>query len=187
MATEPLAFEDLCVGDQWESAVHEMSSGEIREFADLTGDFNRIHLDEEFAASTPFGKPIAHGLLGLSLMAGLSTVSPSVRTTALLTVQGWRFRKPIFVGDEVKVITQVAEIREHGRRHGEVHWYQKLVNQRDEIVQDGMLTTLVERRHKAPAKPRERLRTDQPVAGVSAPLGDAVSTESTSGVVSSTA
>ncbi len=76
MAAEPLAFEDLRVGDEWQSSSHEMSSSEIREFADLTGDFNRIHLDEEFAATTPFGKPIAHGLLGLSLMAGLSTVSP---------------------------------------------------------------------------------------------------------------
>jgi 3-hydroxybutyryl-CoA dehydratase len=168
MSAELLAFEDLRIGDEWVSATHQLSSSEIREFADLTGDYNRIHLDEEFAKSTPFGKPIAHGLLGLSLMAGLSTIAPAVRTTALLSIHGWRFRKPVFVGDTIRVVTQVAEIREHGRRHGEVHWYQRLVNQKDEVVQDGMLTTLVERRVKIGAKSRDLVRIDA-AANVSPP------------------
>jgi 3-hydroxybutyryl-CoA dehydratase len=160
MAAEPLAFEDLHVGDEWISGSHEVSMSEIREFADLTGDYNAIHLDEEYAKKTPFGKPIAHGLLGLAWMAGLSTIAPWVRTTALLSIHGWRFRKPVFVGDTLRVVTQVAEIREHGRRHGEVHWYQRLINQKDDVVQDGMLTTLVERRVKAPARQRDLVRVD---------------------------
>jgi acyl dehydratase len=186
MAAELLAFEDLRVGDEWVSATHEMSSSEIREFADLTGDFNRIHLDEDFAKSTPFGKPIAHGLLGLSLMAGLSTVAPAVRTTALLSVQGWRFRKPVFVGDIVRVVTQVAEIREHGRRHGEVHWYQRLVNQHDEVVQDGMLSTLVERRVKIAARPRDLVRIDPASSKLSPHVEESSSSKAISSIASQT-
>ena len=145
MADKLLAFEDLRVGDNWTSNSREMTSGEIREFADLTGDFNRLHIDEAYAAETPFGEPIAHGLLGLSVLAGLSSVAPNVRTTALLDISAWRFRKPIFVGDEIHVHTEVVELRDRGRKHGEVQWYRKLVNHRGEIVQDGMITTLVER------------------------------------------
>jgi acyl dehydratase len=162
MAAEPLAFEDLRVGDEWISQPREISSGEIREFADLTGDYNRIHLDEEYAATTPFRKPIAHGLLGLSLMSGMSTISPAVLTTALLSISGWRFRHPVFIGDSLRVLTQVAEVREHGRRHGEVHWYQRLINQHDQVVQDGMIVTLVERRVKAPSRRKETTRIDVP-------------------------
>lgn len=160
MADKLLAFEDLQVGDSWTSDSREMTSSEIREFADLTGDFNRIHIDEAYAAETPFGEPIAHGLLGLSVLAGLSSVAPSIRTTALLDIHAWRFRKPIFVGDQIYVVTEVAELREHGRRHGEVHWYRKLVNQRGEIVQDGMLTTLVEREIPIASKRSKKIRID---------------------------
>jgi acyl dehydratase len=137
-----------------------MTSSEIREFADLTGDFNRLHLDDEYAAQTPFGEPIAHGLLGLSVLVGLSSVAPTVQTTALLDIHSWRFRKPIFVGDQIHAVTAVTALREHGRRHGEVHWYRKLVNQRGEIVQDGMLTTLVVRDTPASSKRTKILRID---------------------------
>ncbi|MDZ4849164.1 MAG: MaoC/PaaZ C-terminal domain-containing protein [Pirellulaceae bacterium] len=145
MSDELLSFEDLQVGDNWTSSSREITSGEIRDFADLTGDFTRIHLDREYAAETPFGAPIAHGLLGLSVLAGLSSVAPTVRTTALVDIRNWQFRKPIYVGDQIHAVTEVTELRDRGRRHGEVHWYRKLINQRGEIVQDGMLTTLVER------------------------------------------
>lgn len=160
MADKLLSFEDLHVGDSWKSDAREMTSGEIREFADLTGDFSKLHLDEAYAAETPFGEPIAHGLLGLSILAGLSSIAPHIRTTALLDIQAWRFRKPIFVGDQIHAVTEVAELREHGRRHGEVHWYRKLVNQRHEIVQDGMITTLVQRELPLSSKRSKILRVD---------------------------
>ncbi len=160
MEDKLLTFEDLRVGDSWTSSSREMTSGEIRNFADLTGDFNRLHLDEQFAADTPFGEPIAHGLLGLSVLAGLSSVAPNVRTAALLDIRSWSFRKPIFVGDHIHAITEVSELRERSRRHGEVHWYRKLINQRGEIVQDGILVTLVEREVPIPSKKTKTIRID---------------------------
>ena len=149
-----LAFEDLKVGDRWVSDRRIISLGEIKEFADLTGDYTPVHVDEEYALETPFRGIIAHGLLGLSLLAGLSTESPKVETVALVDISGWRFRSPIYVGDEIHVVTEVASIADHGRRYGQVQWYRKLVNQRGEVVQDGMLTTIVKRRVTLSAKNR---------------------------------
>jgi acyl dehydratase len=141
-----LTFEDLKVGDRWTSDRRTISAGEIKEFADLTGDFTPIHVDEEYASQTPFRGIIAHGLLGLSLLAGLSTEAPRVDTVALVDISGWRFRNPIYVGDEIHVVTEVAALSDNGRRYGHVQWYRKLVNQKGEIVQDGMLSTIVKRR-----------------------------------------
>lgn len=164
MGDRLLVFEDLRIGDTWTSISREMTSGEIREFADLTGDFTRIHLDEEYAADTPFGAPIAHGLLGLSVLAGLSSIAPTVHTTALLNIQSWQFRKPIFVGDHIHAVTEVTKLNERGRRHGEVEWYRKLVNQHGDIVQDGIFTTLVEREALVSARMNKLQRID-PAAG----------------------
>jgi 3-hydroxybutyryl-CoA dehydratase len=141
-----LTFEDLRVGDRWISDRRIVSTGEIKEFADLTGDFTPIHVDEEYALETPFRGIIAHGLLGLSLLAGLSTEAPRVDTVALVDISGWRFRNPLYVGDEIHVVTEVAAVADHGRRYGQVQWYRKLINQKGEIVQDGMLSTIVKRR-----------------------------------------
>ncbi len=69
-------------------------------------------------------------------MAGLSTDAPRVQTTALVDIRALEICKPVYVGDEIHVITQVAETRERGRRHGEVQWYQRLINQRGEVVQE---------------------------------------------------
>jgi 3-hydroxybutyryl-CoA dehydratase len=143
---DKLWFEDLREGQRWISDSRTISQGEIREFADLTGDFTPIHIDEDYAATTPFRGTIAHGMLGMSLMAGLSTQAPKIETLALLDISAWRFRAPIYVGDEIHVVTEVVEKSDHGRRHGSVKWYRKLVNQRGETVQDGILTTLVCRR-----------------------------------------
>ncbi len=82
-----------------------------------------IHVDPEFAANTPFRQVIAHGLLGLSILAGLSSERPRTRTTALLDVHSWKFIKPILVGDSVTVETEVIDLKPHGRKHGEVHWH----------------------------------------------------------------
>jgi 3-hydroxybutyryl-CoA dehydratase len=149
-----LAFEDLKVGDRWVSDRRVVSLGEIKEFADLTGDFTPVHIDEEYASETPFRGIIAHGMLGLSLLAGLSTEAPKVDTVALVDISGWRFRTPIYVGDEIHVVTEVASVADHGRRYGQVQWYRKLVNQRGEVVQDGMLSTIVKRRVTLSAKNR---------------------------------
>ncbi len=141
--SECLYLEDLAIGASWTSPSRTITETDIVSFAGMTGDFDPLHVDHEFARQTPYGKPIAHGLLGLSLMAGLSSSCPRVRTLALVKVADWQFQRPVFVGDTVHAVTQVESITPRGRRSGEVVWFRKLVNQRGECVQSGRLVTLV--------------------------------------------
>ncbi len=144
--TMPLGFEDLKLGDRWISHERMILEEDIQQFADLTGDQDPLHTDPVFAANGPFGKPVAHGLLGVSFLAGLSSQAPSVQTSAFVAIRTWSFTKPVYAGDQVHVVTEVLDLRPHGRRHGEVHWYRQLVNQHGHIVQEGILVTLVSRR-----------------------------------------
>ena len=141
--SEALYLEDLSPGDSWQSQGRTLTETDLVSFAGLTGDYDPLHIDHEFASETPYGKPIGHGLLGLSLMAGLSSTCPRVRTLALVKVEDWQFQRPIYVGDTIHAVTQVEKISPRGRRSGEVVWFRKLVNQRGECVQSGRIVTLV--------------------------------------------
>ncbi len=152
VTNEPLSFEQLNIGDKWTSVDRTVVAADLQSFADLTGDHDPLHTDSQFAANGPFGKPIAHGLLGLSILAGLSSKAPAVLTAALVNIRSWSFSKPVFVGDVVRAVTEVIDLKPRGRRHGEVHWYRQLVNQKGEKVQDGILVTLVSRRVPLPNK-----------------------------------
>ncbi len=138
-----LYLEDLAIGRLWTSPARTITESDIVSFAGMTGDYDPLHIDHEYARQSPYGKPIAHGLLGLSLMAGLSSNAPRVRTLALVKVTDWQFLHPVYVGDTVHAVTQVESISPRGRRSGEVVWFRKLLNQRDECVQSGRIITLV--------------------------------------------
>ena len=138
-----LYFDELEIGQSWESRARTITETDVMNFAGLTGDFDPLHVDFESAKQSPFGKPIAHGLLGLSLVAGLGSNFPRVHTDAFVAVQDWQFLKPIFFGDTVHVWNEVIDKRAHGRRRGLVRWKRQLVNQRNEVVQEGIFETLV--------------------------------------------
>jgi acyl dehydratase len=172
-----LTFEDLSIGDRWQSEPRTIEIRDIEQFAQLTGDHDRLHTDEEFASQGPFGKPVAHGMLGMSILAGLSSTAPLVQTAALIEVRNWSFCKPIFPGDTVRAVTEVVDLKSHGRRHGQVHWYRQLLNQKGEKVQEGTLVTLVMRGKPLSTRP---VRTDSAhgdliTRAVPAPVGPASS------------
>ena len=142
---EPLHFNDVEVGDTWQSAARTVTEADVVLFAGLTGDFNPLHVDHEYARDTPFGRPIAHGLLGISLMAGLGSHSPCMRTAAFVKLREWCFLKPLYIGDTVHVRTEVLAKDLQGRgRRGLITWKRQLVNQAGEVVQEGTAETLVE-------------------------------------------
>jgi 3-hydroxybutyryl-CoA dehydratase len=156
-----LYFDDLEVGQQWESGGRTVTQADIVNFAGLSGDFNPIHMDHEFAKTTPFHQPIAHGLLVFAIASGLSVTSPLVRTMAFLSIREWQFKGPIFIGDTIRVLTKVLEkeARARGRR-GTVTWHRQLVNQEGKVVQEGISLTLVEGR----ASPKDTAGPHQPEA-----------------------
>jgi len=145
--SEPLHFENLAVGDSWRSLGRTITETDVVNFAGITGDYDPLHMDHEFARRTPFGKPIAHGLLGLSLVAGLSSHFPCVKTVAFMKIENWEFLKPIYVGDTVYAETEVVGKRMNGRRTGSVTWQRRLVNQTGDVLQSGMFETLVSVEH----------------------------------------
>jgi len=126
-------------GDSFRTAGRTITETDVVNFACLSGDFNRLHVDAEYANSTPFGQRIAHGLLVLSVLSGLTTQSAGYRAlepwiVALLDVN-CRFPKPTFIGDTVHVQVSVAE-RSPASRPGRsvVVFRREAVNQRGEIV-----------------------------------------------------
>jgi 3-hydroxybutyryl-CoA dehydratase len=166
-STMHLYFDDLHVGQEFESLGRTITEADIVNFAGLSGDFNPIHVDHVFAQSTPFRRPIAHGLLVLACASGLSVLSPPMRTLAFIGIREWMFRAPLFVGDTIRVRSRVNDLRLRGRgRRGEVDWQRTIVNQDGKVVQEGVLTTLVECRPSAHEQPSDSCRrlTPGPVA-----------------------
>jgi acyl dehydratase len=142
-----LYFDDVQIGQEWESLGRTVTEADIVNFAGLSGDFNPIHIDHEFAKSTPFRRPIAHGMLGMSICSGLGLHAPPMRTLAFLGIREWHFREPIFVGDTLRVHSKILskEPRSRGRR-GVITWQRQLVNQEGRVVQEGVTVTMVEGR-----------------------------------------
>jgi acyl dehydratase len=142
-----LFFDDVEIGQEWLSPGRTVTQTDIVNFAGLSGDFNPIHVDHEFAKTTPFHGPIAHGLLILSISSGLVLHHPPMRTLAFISVRTWQFKGPVFIGDTIRVHTRVLEkeLKARGRR-GRIAWERKILNQDDKVVQEGVTETLVEGR-----------------------------------------
>jgi len=111
---QTLFYEDLSVGAR-EVMEKRVDSSDVVGFAEVSGDRNPIHLSEHFAARTPFGGRIAHGLYTASLISAvLGTRLPG--PGAVYLSQTLNFHAPVRIGDTVTVIVEVAELIDKGRR-----------------------------------------------------------------------
>lgn len=147
-----LFFDDVQVGQEWLSPGRTVTEADIVNFAGLSGDFNPIHVDHDFAKGTLFRRPIAHGLLVWSISSGLIVNSPAMRTLAFTTVKEWHFKEPVFIGDTIRVRSKVVEIEVRARgRRAAITWQRQLLNQDGKMVQEGIIVTLVEGRAAARA------------------------------------
>jgi 3-hydroxybutyryl-CoA dehydratase len=150
-----LTFDDLAVGDTWESPRRTITEADVALFAGLSGDFNPLHVDHHAAAQGPFRRPMAHGLLGLAVASGLVSHAPRVDTVAFLAILEWKFLRPIFFGDTVGVTSRVAALEPKARgRRGVVTWHRKLVNPTGETLQEGLTQTIVRGRTR-PGTPED--------------------------------
>jgi acyl dehydratase len=146
--SERLYFEDLGVGEEYVSPGRTVTESDIVAFAGLSGDYNVLHTDAEFMRSSIFGERIAHGLLGLSISTGLATrATPRPFATIAFLGLRWRFKGPIKIGDTIKVRLRIGEKRDTSKPdRGIVTMQRTVVNQRDEVVQEGETEIMVERR-----------------------------------------
>ncbi len=112
--TQTLYFEDLSVGMR-ESYTKIVKASDVVGFAEISGDRNPIHLSEHFAAKTPFGGRIAHGLYTASLISAvIGTRLPG--PGAIYISQTLRFLAPVRIGDTVEASVEIVELSEKGRR-----------------------------------------------------------------------
>lgn len=141
-----LYFEEFSVGQSIKTASRTVSEDAIFTFAGLTGDYNQIHTDAEFAKTSPFGQRVAHGLLGLSIATGLIMRTGLLEGTVLAfrEIQEWKFVKPIFIGDTVHAVLNVTETKALPRIGGGALISEvELRNQKDEVLQKGTLNLLM--------------------------------------------
>src|ERR1044071_5611913 len=125
------------VGDSAE-ITKTIEQADIDAFARVTGDHNPVHLDEEFAKTTRFGRRIAHGMLTASLISAvLANKLPGEGSVYL--GQTLQFVAPVFPGDEVTARVTVKKIREDKPI---LKLETICVNQRDELVIRGEATVL---------------------------------------------
>ncbi len=108
-----LYYEDMPIGRKFISKARPLSQAEVDRFAELTGDLNRLHIDEEYARKTVFGGRIAHGLLVLSFAIGLWYDMDVTRDSlvALLGIDKVAFRAPARPGDKLHLISRVQSRR----------------------------------------------------------------------------
>lgn len=142
-------YEDLKVGDEFRTPARTLGEYDVAAFAGLSGDYNPVHTDHEFAGSTAFGQPLAHGALGLSVATGLIARTGLFDGTAIafLGIDNWRFSKPIFLGDTIHVRFTIASKRvTKNPEAGILTRAVEVVNQRDEVVQSGDMTLMLRRR-----------------------------------------
>ena len=134
-----LYFEEFSVGQKITTVGRTVTEDNIMNFAGLTGDYNQLHTDEEFAKTTPFGRRIAHGLLVLSYAVGLLGRLGFIEGTALAFRElTWKFSQPVFMGDTVHVKARCRELKPMARLGGGLVIFDlSVVNQEGKTVQKG--------------------------------------------------
>jgi acyl dehydratase len=132
-------YEEFEVGESWESPRRTITEADIVMFAALSGDHNPIHTNEEFAKTTPFGGRILHGPAAFAIATGLESRLGLKEGTAIAFLgMTWDLKGAIKPGDTIHVRERVASKRETKKTTtGIVNFWVELVNQRDEVVQEG--------------------------------------------------
>ncbi len=138
-------FEEFALGDEFTSPARTITEADVTLFAGLSGDYNPLHTDAEFAKETPYGQRIAHGLLGLSIASGLAARAGFIEGTALAFMGlSWKFKEPVLFGDTIHITSRVIKVRSlPSMGGGMVVFAVAVINQRNVIAQEGEWTLLV--------------------------------------------
>jgi acyl dehydratase len=145
----PLYFEDVQVGFRFETPRRTVTEADLVAFAGVSGDFNPLHTDRVFAAESIYGERIAHGALVLSLATGLRQRVGLFDGTlmGLLEIRIWRFSAPVRIGDTIRVVNEVTELRETAKPdRGIMVQRIEVLNQDDTLVQGGEFVVMLRRR-----------------------------------------
>lgn len=125
-------YDELEIGDRREFSGMTITETHVVNFAGVTGDHFGLHMDAEYAKTTPFKQRVAHGLLVLSCGAGLIPLLPG-RAQAFLGMDEVQFRAPVFFGDTIHPTMEVLDKTDKAPG-GIVTLDEQILNQRDEVV-----------------------------------------------------
>jgi len=127
-----MRYDDIYIG-QKETLTHTITLDDINKFVQLTGDDNKLHVDEKFASNTAFKKPVVHGMLGASFISTIiGTKIPG--DGALWFSQSLEFLLPVRIGDELRV---VAEVIKKNDKENIIELKTDIYNQNRQIVTKG--------------------------------------------------
>ncbi len=144
-----LYWEEWEIGAENETSARTVTEADIVIYAGLSGDYNPLHVDEEYCKKTQFGGRIAHGPLVYGIAAGLLFQLHLYDDTmiALLGFEDLRFTKPVKPGDTIHVRVKVLEKRETSRPdRGVMKRQLQVLNQRGEVVQESIQNILLKRK-----------------------------------------
>ncbi len=147
-----LHYEEFEVGHTYKTPSRTVTEADIVAFSGLSGDYNPLHTDEEYARTTPFKTRVAHGPLGLAILTGLSARTGLFDGTTLAMMgMNWRYTAPIFPGDTIHAEMTIKSKRlTSAPGRGIIERDIKLLNQNGKVVQEGVFTVLVRCKPNAP-------------------------------------
>jgi 3-hydroxybutyryl-CoA dehydratase len=154
MTTNGLLVRDLDgleVGESFTSPGRTITEADVVSFASLTADWHPQHADASWAAGSRFGQRVAHGMLVLSYSVGLVPLDPS-RVVALRGVSDVVFKRPVYIGDTIRVEGRVERVKPLDRETGLVDLNWKILNQSGDVVIRASLT-VIWRRTEPPEEP----------------------------------
>lgn len=130
-------YEDIKIGDK-DFVKKVVTEADVVDFARISTDNNPVHLDEEYARSTPFKSRIAHGMFSAALISAvLGTKLPGYGTIYLS--QDLKFRAPVYLGDELTAYVEVVEKIDAKKRLRLKTWVE---NQKGNVVTEGEATVM---------------------------------------------
>ena len=149
-----MTFDQFTEGAEFVSPARTVTETDVVAFAGLSGDFNPLHTDAAFAAATPFGQRIAHGMLIAAMATGMANWTGIFEgTTLALMEQLIQYKGPVRFGDTVHLRLTVAEKKPTSKAdRGIVVFATQVVNQDGQAVLDGRWTLMM-RRAEAGASP----------------------------------
>lgn len=139
-------FEEFEIGESLMTAGRTITESDIVTFAGMSGDFNQIHVDAEYAGSGMFGQRVAHGLLVVAIATGLVVQTGIMEGTVLAFRElEWKFSRPIFIGDTIQVRMEVVGLKAMPRLGGGIVSAKiGVINQQDQVVHRGTMVLLLQ-------------------------------------------
>ena len=145
-------FEEFAIGERVEAPSRSIAVADVDGFAALTGDVNRLHVDDDFARTQGFRERIAHGALVLSVALGMAWQTGILEDTtrAFREIETWKFTSPVYPGDVLSLVVEVTALKPYPRlRSGTVSFLATVTNDRGETVCGGTLHLLMAMRPAA--------------------------------------